>query len=236
MKRGQIGIGLVLLGIVAIIAVIGLVLLFTRASAEGASVGNSYGSGQTPWGYGIGEETQVPPYSPNRPYLDKPYYGKAGYTTQGSRTPAFVIAPLGKGGYASLDEIHACYNDLVFKLSMGTNLFDSYQVPEETSMSPAARGMFYGDSSAQSRINAGNPWGNIGGMTLVYAGSTGAEQQVSDADEQVREKIVSAIRYNKGKLGAHDWGVVEINGKDVAACYIGSIVFPFDQGRRPGYV
>ena len=52
MKRGQTGIGLVLLGIIAIIAVIGLVLLFTRASAPDAAVVNYGGYPQTSSGIG----------------------------------------------------------------------------------------------------------------------------------------------------------------------------------------
>ena len=41
MNKGQMALGLVILGVVTIIAVIGLVLLFTRASAEGAAILNA---------------------------------------------------------------------------------------------------------------------------------------------------------------------------------------------------
>ncbi len=37
MKKGQVGLGLVILGVITIIAIIGLVLLFTRASTTGES-------------------------------------------------------------------------------------------------------------------------------------------------------------------------------------------------------
>lgn len=240
-KRGQVGIGLVLLGIVAIIAVIGLVLLFTRASTEGASIGNIYGGGQNPEGYGIGTQSPVPAYSGGT-YADRyapeqqaPYAGQAYYTTsstQGTRTPALVVAPIGRGGYASLDEASACVTDLhvgAHFLAPG-DLFNRYQVPEETS-SPEARGFFHGDSSAQNRITAGNPWGNIGGLTYFFANSVGAEGQVPNSEDLIRERIVLAIRANNGKLGYHDWGILQINGKEVATCYIGARPFPFDQGK-----
>jgi hypothetical protein len=241
MRKGQTGIALVILGVVAIIAVIGLVLLFTRASkTQGAlltdfSVGNSYGAGQNQGGYGVGSTIPVPEYyriqNYQQPlYTDKPTadYTKAGLVTQGSRTPAF-IATAGEG-YPSLDEARACVTDLHVgaHILAPADTFNFYQVPEETG-SPEVVGFYPGDSSAQGRITAGNPLGNAGGLTLAYANSFGAEGQVANSEDLVGERIVLAIKANGGKLGYHDWGIITVNGKERGLCYISSRQFPFPQ-------
>ena len=107
MKRGQVGLGLVIFAIIAIIAVIGLVLLFSRASAEGAAIGNTYGGG-TPGGApyggkavasywpqskGISQTYPSPSYAPPMPGQPEKQYPAhlTNVYTKGTRTPIFVI-------------------------------------------------------------------------------------------------------------------------------------------------
>ncbi len=245
MKRGQQGIGLVILGVVAIIAVIGLVLLFTRASKpQGAllsdlSVGNSYGAGQSQGGYGIGTTYPVPEYMRTSGYQAPLYAQKSypaytqypgGVESQGSRTPGYVIAPMGDGGYASLDESSACTTDVhlgAHILAPGDS-FNRYQVPEEMG-TPGVVGLYPGDSSAQSRISGGNPLGNTGGWTYFFANSFGAEGQIPNSEDLVRERIVLSIKANNGMLGNHPWGIGTVNGKEVGICWVGANEFPFPQ-------
>lgn len=245
MKRGQTGIGLVILGVVAIIAVIGLVLLFTRASkTQGAalldlSVGNIYGGGTVP-GEGIGVTVPTPEYMRSRGYQYPVYPGKAypaytqypgGVRSYGTRIPGVIVAGMGRGGFASLDEKSACTTDL--HLGAGIlapgDTFNWYQVPEEGG-DPEVKGFFPGDSSAQSRITVGNPRGNTGGNSYGYVNSLGAEGQGFDSEDLVRDRIVRSIKAHNGRLGNHAWGIANVKGKEVGICYAGSREFPFPQG------
>lgn len=238
MKRGQTGIGLVILGIVAIIAVIGLVLLFTRASnpAEGASIGNIYGGGQNPDGYGIGQGYQTPVYTPYR-NVEYPYAGEASQINkvvyvEGSRLPVFVLVGLGEGGYASIEN-HPCFDDLIFNGNYREEYFEQVYVPFWTST--GGQGDFPPDSAAQKRP----AFGKYGGNGLFYLNSLGAEGFGLDSEELVAEKLI--IQAKSGAIGKNtrlQYGYVTVtNGQRTAtrlACYEGAEVFPFDQGIKTG--
>src|SRR5574341_607996 len=139
MKRGQTGIALVILGVIAIIAVIGLVLLFTRASkTEGAlltdlSIGNVYGGGTVP-GEGIAPTFPTSQYeryggggyqirTPEKAYPAYPRYPTAVIDTKGTRTPGFIISARfvegQRSGFATIADYTGCEWALITGAKMG---------------------------------------------------------------------------------------------------------------------
>ncbi|VVB81310.1 Uncharacterised protein [uncultured archaeon] len=247
MRKGQVGIGLVILGVIAIIAVIGLVLLFTRASktAQGAmltdlSIGNAYGSGNVP-GLGIGETYPSPKFIreqggsvPAQPEIAYPaYVGKAYATksTSGSRTPAFVITGVGaEGGFASIENIYACENDLILSgIPVPHDLYNAYTVPNK-GVGTIATGWYPPDSSAEARPTR-DYIGKTGGDVYMYMNSVGSEQTMPDksADDLNRELILTKLVYGDVSTARHPWSTVSINGKIVPVCWISKETFPFRQ-------
>ena len=115
MQKGNVRLGLVILGVVAIIAVVGLVLLFTRASSEGAAVsygmpnyGDSLGGvGRSyTWGTerGLGETYPVPKVTgPGDPRIERPSPAIADVIRTNSEFfPVAVVRAAVPGSVASL--------------------------------------------------------------------------------------------------------------------------------------
>lgn len=252
MKRGQTGIALVILGVIAIIAVIGLVLLFTRASkeAQGAalldlSIGNTYGGGQNPGEMGIFPtyptaeyyRSEGGGYTVRSPVQQVPGYGPAYPTgvidTKGSRTPAFIVSGKYDGqrtGYASLSDVYGCERDLnMAGVPVPHDLFNCYQVPNKGPTTNEASGFFPPDSSAENRPNKGD-LGNQGGDMACYANSVGAEQTSPyNSEDLIRENIITKLVYNNAGVEKYEWKVTNVNGVTVPVCWISAKTFPFPQ-------
>lgn len=165
MKRGQSGIGLVILGVVAIIAVIGLVLLFTRAGSEGAmtsytdtyfssyqGVGNPYGPGEM----GIGGQYPVPPVYRQQggvvqgPMTQMPAYGSAATTT--AQPPVVVMF---QGDYGAVDTTTYCYRDLFSTNQAAPQDFYRCYVTDPRGVEDPGVGFFPPSSPAYAKVPAG---------------------------------------------------------------------------------
>lgn len=242
MKRNaQAGIGLVILGVVAIIAVIGLVLLFTRASAEGAAIGDVYGGGAAPGNEkGIGTPLPTPQYYqtqgggvPAHPEVAYPAYAQypTAVSTKGSRTPAFIVSSrLSDGtraGYATLEQAYACEWDLIDAgIPVPHNQFNLYQVPSKAG--GGAVGGYPPSSASEPRPPRGYT-GTTGGDVYAYASSVGAEGQVPNSEDLIRENILAHLVDGQRGAADHDWGTITVNGKRVPVCWISRETFPFPQ-------
>jgi len=248
MKRGQTGIALVILGVIAIIAVIGLVLLFTRASnTQGAlltdlSIGNPYGS--------QGGQQGISPLYPTEQYQrfggggysirdpTKEVPGYVGYPTsvidtKGTRTPAFIVSGRfedgRRSGFAAIPDVYGCEWSLISGAKMGVphDAFNCYQVPNKGTPQGGAVGFFPPDSSAEPRPIKGD-LGNQGGDVYCYANSYGAEQQKPNSEDLVRENVLNAVR-NSVTNERYEWTITTVNGKEVPVCWISAKTFPFPQ-------
>lgn len=230
MKRGQVSTGMVILGVVAIIAVIGLVLLFTRAGTSAQAVGDLYKTG-----YRTSEGiAQTFPVSPNPTGQSNVYpqrqYPAAGYpmtqpSTVGARTPAFIIA----GGYNSVEATYECNGDLMEATLMRNieEAFNCYTVPVK-GVSEAAAGMYPRASSAYARPNEGTI-GKTGGDVYCYATSTGAEAQKPNTEQLIRENILKSLVDRDPTPEANQWIAVNLNNERVPVCpvaYEKDYVFP----------
>lgn len=254
MKKGQIGIGLVILGVVAIIAVIGLVLLFTRASkVEGAlltdlSIGSSYGTETMP-GLGISEVYTTPEYiryqggggAPMQPEVAYPtanyyqnYQTYPSVNTQGTRTPAFIVsakyAEGARSGFATLEDMYGCEYDLI-RIGIGVphDLYNAYSVPNKAGTSQAT-GLYPPSSSAEPRPTK-DYIGKIGGDMYMYMNSVGAEQtmQGKSSEDLNRELILTKLVYGNVGTAKYEWTSVMMNGKEVPVCWVSAKTFPFPQ-------
>jgi len=242
MKRGQQSIGLVILGVVAIIAVIGLVLLFTRASdSQGAllsdlSIGNPYDSVPAAPGYGIANVYDTPT-GPAAPQVSYPYSAStgipynAGMETAGTRTPAFIVSgKYATGGYASIEDLYACETDLQVGPWVGVphDQFNCYAVPNKGSTGREVEGHFPQASSAYARPPQ-DQIGKLGGDMYCYANSVGAEQQKPNSEQLVRENILRSLVDAPVHELAHEWSSAMVNGVRVPVCYVSKLNFPFPQ-------
>lgn len=231
MKRGQVGLGLVIFAIVAIIAVIGLVLLFSRASAEGAAIGDTYGGG--PYAdRGISTTYESPKWIPPMPGAPSQQYPAhvTDVYTKGSRVPAFVIRKVegDRMGYAGIEDMYACNQDLVVGAKFGNvqDYFSCYSVPFKGGSN--AEGFFPPDSSAEPR-----PWvGRLGGDMYCYARSTGAEQQIPDSEARIRDTILRTLVDEAHGVSKYTWTETELNGERVPVCWVSKKSFPFPQGAK----
>lgn len=229
MKRGQVSTGLVILGVVAIIAVIGLVLLFTRAGKEGAAVGSIYNAGPGSQ-EGIAQTFPVSPDPMTGIAYPDMQYPAAGMpltqtSTVGERTPAFIIA----AGYNSLEAMYACNEDLnvAAQIMNVEEAFNCYTVPVK-GISEEAAGMYPRASSAYARPNMGTI-GKTGGDVYCYATSTGAEQQKPKTEQMIRENILKSLVDRKDDQASTQWRAVMMNGVRVPVCpvaYEADYVFP----------
>lgn len=118
MKKEQLTIPLVFLGIVAIIAVIGLILLVMKPSGTGLGIGASYRGG-------IAIASEIPPYMPGGPSQQFPAY-QGGVSTRGTRTPVMVFF---RGEYGNINEASKCWADLWPLLPIPKEVFSCYVVP-----------------------------------------------------------------------------------------------------------
>ncbi len=252
MKKGQTGIALVILGVIAIIAVIGLVLLFTRASkTQGAlltdlSIGNIYGGGAPNQGemgisplYGTAEYERFGGggYSVRQPLREIPgyiSYPTAIVNTKGSRTPAYIISGKFEGGarsgFATIADAYGCEWSLISGAKMGVphDAFNCYQVPNKGATAGGeVKGFFPPDSSAEARPGKSD-LGNQGGDVYCYANSYGAEQQKPDSEDLVRENVLNAVR-NSVPTERYEWTTTYVNGLEVPVCWISAKTFPFPQ-------
>jgi len=150
MKKAQSN-RIFLLGAVAIIAIVGLVLLFEKAGTTQLGIGDPYGP--TP---GIAEVTPLPPYMPYGPTPEFP----AGPTeTIGSRTPFMIFF---KGEYGTIREMSKCWNDLSWKMAAPQEAFSCYSVPT-SGPAEEVTGWFWPTSSAMPK-----PLYQIGGDVWCY--------------------------------------------------------------------
>ncbi len=251
-KRGQTGIALVILGVIAIIAVIGLVLLFTRASnTQGAalldlSIGNAYGGGQNPGEIGIAptyptaeyDRSSGGGYQIRAPVREVPGYGPiyptAVIDTKGSRTPAFIVSGKYDGyrtGYASLSDVYGCERDLnMAGVPVPHDLFNCYQLPDK---GPTAGGEvtgFYPPVSSAEPRPPKEDLGNLGGTMMCYANSVGAEQTSPyNSEDLIRQNIITKLIDNSAGVEKYDWKTTNVNGVTVPVCWISAKAFPFPQ-------
>ncbi|MBI4146772.1 hypothetical protein HY489_05540 [Candidatus Woesearchaeota archaeon] len=241
MKKGQQSIGLVILGVVSIVAVIGLVLLFTRASkeAQGAlltdlSIGNSYSTVNPDGSPGIANtyETPTGPAAPEKQYAAPPGWAYQVSSTRGTRTPAFIVsARFSDGGYASIEDLYACETDLTVGPFVGVphDQFNCYAVPNKGATSGEVKGFYPRASSAYERPPE-DTVGKTGGDMYCYANSLGAEQQVPNSEQLIRQNIIRSLVENQPRSGlAHDWTTATVNGASVPVCWVSDRSFPFPQ-------
>jgi len=209
MKRGQSGIGLVILGVVAIIAVIGLVLLFTRAGTSGAmmsqftdtysagyqGIGNPYGPGAV----GIGTQYPVPPVMRQQggytqPMKQLPAYGNAARTT--AQAPALVMF---QADYGDIGTTSNCWSDL-FTTNMASpqDVFRCYATDPRGVEDPA-EGFFPPSSPAYAKVPAPGLKGP-GGRMFCFVGALFDRDAVVDKIElQLNKKGWKTITTNDGK-------------------------------------
>lgn len=162
-SRAQLNIALVLLAIVAIIALTGLILLFTRPGATQAGIGDVYGSPR-----GIAETLPLPPYDPSRPYE----FPAAPVTrTIGTRSPIMVFF---RGEYSNIYDMSKCWNDLAFEMADPQSAFSCFAVPT-TGVAYEVTGFFWPTSSALPR-----PLFDIGGDIYCYENSPYDRLQLLD--------------------------------------------------------
>jgi len=247
MKRGQTGIALVILGVIAIIAVIGLVLLFTRASnTQGAvltdlSIGNSYQGDYQ----GIAPTFPTAQYEryggggyqirvPQKAYPAYTQYPTAVINTKGTRTPGFIISARftegQRSGFATIADYTGCEWSLITGAKMGVphDTFNCYQVPNKGVTRGEAVGFYPPDSSAEPRPIKGE-LGNQGGDVYCYANSFGAEAQKPNSEDLVRLNVLNAVKSGAANYGNYEWTTTMVNGKEVGVCWVSAKTFPFPQ-------
>jgi len=240
MKRGQQSIGLVILGVVAIIAVIGLVLLFTRASQNSGalltdlSIGNTYSTVNPDGSSGIANTfvTETNVMTPQREYPAPAGYYPNAVATRGTRTPAFIVSgQFATGGFASIEDLYACETDLQLGPFVGVphDQFNCYAVPNKGSTGAEVEGFYPRASSAYSRPPQDDGMiGKIGGDMYCYANSLGAEQQKPNSEDLIRENVLGLVD-SPPKAVVNNWGETRVNGKRVAVCWVSERNFPFPQ-------
>jgi len=258
MKRGQTGIGLVILGVVAIIAIIGLVLLFTRASSSGAyvswpgyptarsGIGQSYA-----WGTNVGITQGYPVTSGQRwgPDIQTPGPGtRTAEILVGSRLfPAFVVQATTTGSTAGLEDLYGwCIDSLVFHGHIGADLWSPYVQPNWQAR-PGVVGNYPGSSAAYTREPIAFPRGGrgslasigrTGGDVIVWVNTGGlgdGTQSQENVNNQVGDRVLSLMESGAlGKDRKTNWRTVTVTNsvgqtKAVAACDVGEWKYPFPQ-------
>lgn len=226
-KKANSGIALVIFGVVGIIAVIGLVLLFTRASAAGAAVGNSYGwQGEQ---RGIAETyEQIPGGYSYAPELVYPGYDLPPITAEtAGRTPIYIIR-----GARGLENMPSCNYDvgIITGMAAPSDLLSCYVVPTSgKSQTSDASGNFNRASAAEIREPHGT-LGRTGGHVFCYFNSPGSAYYDED---MARQTLNQKIRYNQqsGKKPgiANVWSFTYVNGVEVAECGSSTEAYVFPQ-------
>jgi hypothetical protein len=252
MKKGQVGLGLVIFAIVAIIAVIGLVLLFTRASdSTGAAIGQSYNQY---WDYmNPGEGIVATHAQEGSPYTGGPAVESPALLATvpasffGNRIPAFVMM----GGYRYEgyknfpDNKGKCWVELrdAYVMADPERGFSCYALPWQGSSD--AKGYFPSENSARARPTAGQfkslrASGTYGGDAGCYArtttGTTGegisnpslvgqGKSAILDSDTMVREHIVEKL-VNQNKWDYYDAIMFDGTHVKVPVCSTNRDVWP----------
>ena len=198
--KAQAGNNLFLLGAVAIIAIVGLVLLFTNqlSGITQLGIGDSYGPEP-----GIAPITPIPPYQPGGP---TPEFPAGPSETIGTRTPLMIFF---RGEYGNIRDMSKCWNDLVWKMAAPQDAFSCYSVPTS---GPAyeVTGYFWPTSAALPK-----PLYQLGGDIYCY-----------ERSPYNRAAMFSKL---KTQLADNGWQVGTVNGQDVLLCQKGA-VFVFPQG------
>jgi len=164
------------------------------------------------------------------PELIYPAYAQypTAISTMGRRTPAFIVSGrFRQGGFASIEDLYAAERDLMLAgIPVPHNLFNCYVVPNKGGT--LATGRFPPASSAESRPTQGY-LGKTGGDVYCYANSVGAEQQVPNSEDLIRENLLIRLVDNDVGVEKYDWGETYVNGKRVPLAWQSQKVFPFPQ-------
>ncbi|MBW3018847.1 hypothetical protein KY329_01515 [Candidatus Woesearchaeota archaeon] len=249
MRKGQVGLGLVIFAIVAIIAVIGLVLLFTRASeSTGAAIGQSYNQY---WDYmnpgeGIVQTHAQQPMTYGAAPIESPaLLATVPASFFGNRIPAFVMM----GGYRYEgykrfpDDAGTCWDDLrnAFIVAHPEDSFSCYALPWQGNSQ--AMGSFPSENAARARPTAGtykslSASGPYGGDSACYmlttSGTTGegistpmmkGDSAMLDSDTLMREHIVEKLVV-PDKWDYYDAVMLDGSHLKVPACSANRDVWP----------
>ncbi len=192
---------LLLLGAISIIAIVGLVLLFTNqmAGMTQFGIGDSYGTEP-----GIAPLTKLPPRTPFGGPM--PEFPAGPSTTIGTRTPFMIFF---RGEYGNIADMSKCWNDLTFIMAAPQSAFSCYSVPTS---GPAyeVTGYFWPTDSSQPK-----PLYQLGGDIYCYEGSSYDRAAMFDT-------------LNK-KLAGKGWKTGVVNGQDILLCQKGAY-FLYPQG------
>jgi hypothetical protein len=120
MKKAQTKIGLVLLAIVSIIALVGLILMFTQPGATPYSIGIPYGPQP-----GIAQTVPAYPTYPGAPTQQYPA-GEIPIVSIGGEVPVLVLF---KGQWATISEMGLCLADLQPYYAAFEDAVSCYVVP-----------------------------------------------------------------------------------------------------------
>ena len=104
--------------------------------------------------------------------------------------------------------------------------FNCYAVPNKAGS--IAEGFYPIDSAAQARPDQGYE-GKLGGDMYCYANSLGAEQQVPNSEDLIRQNILTTVVYNPTGMEKFDWTTTIVNGVEVPVCWVSAKTFPFPQ-------
>ncbi|VVB81311.1 Uncharacterised protein [uncultured archaeon] len=189
--------GLIFLGIVALVAVIGL-LLMLKGNITQMGVGGGYDEGIAP-------VFKLPPFRPGEPAAEFP----AGpMETIGTRTPLMIFF---KGTYGTIYESSQCWADLFPILPAPQDMFSCYVVPT-AGVAEEVTGYFPPSSTALPKAPGGME-GRIGGDVYCY------ERTPRDRD-QMMDKL-------KSKLAEKGWYISIVNNQEVLNCQKGKeFIYP----------
>lgn len=249
MRKGQVGLGLVIFAIVAIIAVIGLVLLFTRASeSTGAAIGqpyNQYWQWMNPGEGIVATHAQEGITHGAAPVESPALIATVPASFFGNRIPAFVMM----GGYMYEgykrfpDNKGKCWEELadVYVMNDPERGFSCYALPWQGNSD--AQGGFPSENAARARPTAGTykalpASGPYGGDSACYArttsGTTGegvstpmmkGKSAMLSSDDLVRQHIVEKL-VDTNKWDYYDVVMVDGSHIKVPACSTNRDVWP----------
>ena len=203
----KLRLGLIFLGIVAVVALAGLTLMLTKPAIGGTdfAIGESYTWGQQ---RGIAQTYPAPPYRKwTGPLREYPAWAPT-VTTIGRRTPFMIFF---KGEYGNIYESSKCWADLFPYIPAPKDKFSCYVVPT-TGVAYEVTGWFPPSSSASPRPPVGYE-GGLGGDVNCYLRTP--------LDRDAMYSKLYPIVKKKG------WTTVEVNNQDVLMCSKGAyFIFP----------
>jgi len=142
---------IIFLGIIAVVAVIGLLLLL-KGNITQMGIGGGYDQG-------IAQTYKLPPFQPGKAYQ----FPAGPEETIGSRTPLMIFF---KGTYATIYESSQCWADLYPTLPSPQDMFSCYVVPT-AGVAEEVTGNFPPSSTALPKAPGGME-GRIGGDVYCY--------------------------------------------------------------------